>query len=128
MLMKDLIDKYFHEGFRYKETVALLKKHHGMKVSLRALHRILRQANFYRKRKQNLLLEIVTFIQRELKGSGSCIDYKAMHQSCIRNGLMVSRVIVAQIMKHLGHIGVNTRRRGTLRHGLYDSPGERFLW
>ena len=51
-----------------------------------------------------------------------------MHQRCIRNGLMVSRVIFAQIMKHLDPIGVKTRRRGTLRRQLYYSPGPNWVW
>ena len=100
MLMKDLRDKHFHGGFRYKEIIALLKNFHGIKVSLCALHRFLRQVNFYRKGKQSLLLDTVTFVQHELAGSGSCTGYRAMHQRSIRNGFMVSRVIVAQIMKH----------------------------
>ena len=65
------------------------------------MHRFLRRANFYRMGKQSPLLDIVTFIQHELEGSGSCISI-----------LMVSRLIVAQIIKHYDHIGVNTRRRG----------------
>ena len=72
MLMKDLIDKHFHEGFKYKEIIALLKNCNGIKVSLCALHRFLRRVNFCRKGKQSLLLDIVTFIQHELEGTGSC--------------------------------------------------------
>ena len=71
MLVKDLLGKYFHEGFRYKEIIALLKNRHGIKFSLRTLHRCLRQANFYRKGKQSPLLDIVTFIQHEFEGTGS---------------------------------------------------------
>ena len=37
MLMKDLTDKYFHEGFRYREIIALLKNRRGINVSLCAL-------------------------------------------------------------------------------------------
>ena len=128
MLVKDLLDKYIHEGFRYKEIIALLKNRHGIKISLRTLHRCLRRANFYRKGKQSPLLDIMTFIQHELEGSGSCIGYRAMHQRCNRNGLMVSRVIVAQAMKHLDPIGVNTRRRRTLRRRLYYSQGPNWVW
>ena len=94
------------------------------KVSLRMLHRFLRRTNFYSKGKQSPLLDIVTFIQHEFKSSGSCIGYRAMHQRCIRNDLMVSLVIVAQIMKYLDTIGVNTWKRGTLRCRLYYSPGQ----
>ena len=127
MLMKDLIDKHSHEGFRYKESIALLKNCRGIKVSLCALHCFLRRVNFCRKGKQSLLLDIVTFIQHELDGSGSCTGYRAMLQRCIRNGLMVSRVIVAQIMKHLDPI-VNTRGRRTLRRRLYYSRGPNWVW
>ena len=116
MLMKDLIEKHPHEGFKYKESIALLKNCRGIKVSF------LRRVNFYWKGKQSLLLDIVTFIQHELDGSGSCTGYRAMLQRCIRNGLMVSQVIVAQIMKHLDPI-VNTRGRRTLRRRLYYSRG-----
>ena len=125
--MKDLIDNHFQEGFKYKEIIALLKNCHGIKVSLCALHRFLRQVTFYRKEKQSLWLDIVTSIQHEWQGSGSCTGYRAMHQRCIRNGLMVSRVIVPQIMKHLDPI-VNTRRRRTLRRRLFHSPGPSWVW
>ena len=40
---------------------------------------------------------------------------------------MVSRVIVAQIMKHLDPI-VNTRRRRTLRRRFFYSPGPDWVW
>ena len=108
MSVKDLLEKYFRDGFRYKEIIALLKNCHGIKISLRTLHRCLR-----RKGKQSPLLDIVKFIQHELEGSGSCIGYRAMYKRCIRNGLMVSGVIVAQVMKDLDPIGVNRRRRRT---------------
>ena len=70
----------------------------------------------------------MTFIQHKLEGSGSCIGYRAIHQRCIKNNVMVSRVIVAQIMKHLNPIGVNTRRRGILRRWLYYSQGPNWFW
>ena len=85
------------------------------------------RVNFYRKGKQSLLLDTVIFIQHDLEGSGSCTGYRAMHQRCIRIGLMVSRVIVAQIMKHLDPI-VNRRRRRTLRRRLFDSLGPNCVW
>ena len=84
------------------------------------MHHFLRRVNFYRKGKQSHLSDIVTFIQCELEGTGSCRSYRVMHQRCIRNGLMESRVIVAQVMKHLNSI-VNTRRRRTLRCQLYTA-------
>ena len=119
MLIKELIDKYFYKGFRHKEIMALF--------SLRTLHRFSRQEKFYRKGKQSPLLDIVTFIQHELDGSGTYIGYRPMHQRCIRTGLMLSRVTVAQIMKYLHPIGVNTKRRRTLRCRLYYSKGPNWI-
>ena len=80
MLIKDLIDKYFHEGFRYKEIIASLKNNHGIKFGLRKLHRSLRRANFYWEGTQSPFLDRVTFIQHELEGSGSCSGYRTIHQ------------------------------------------------
>ena len=125
--MKDLIDKHLHDGFRYKEIIALLRNRHGIKVSLCALYLFLRRVNFYWKGKQSPLLDIVTFIQHELEGSGSCIGYRAIHQRCIKNGLMVSRIIAAQIMKHVDPIA-KTRRRRTIRRRLYYSLAPNWVW
>ena len=41
---------------------------------------------------------------------------------------MVSRVIVSEIMKHLGPIGVNTRRKGTLRRLIYYRQAPTWVW
>ena len=49
VLMKELVDKYFQERFRYKEIIALLKNRHGIKVSLLTLHRFLRRPNSIRR-------------------------------------------------------------------------------
>ena len=54
--MEAIVDQYFHAGFKYKEIIALLKRCHGKKVSLRTLHRLLRQQNLYRKGIQSPVL------------------------------------------------------------------------
>ena len=53
--MEAIVDQYFHAGFKYKEIIALLEKCHR-KVSLRILHRLLRQQNLYRKGIQSPVL------------------------------------------------------------------------
>ena len=126
--MEAIVDQYFHAGFKYKEIIALLKRCHGKKVSLRTLHRLLRQQNLYRKGIQSPVPDIVSFIQHELQGSGSCIGYRAMQQRCIKNQLNVSRGLVAQIMKELDPVGVDARRRRTLRCSLYFNKGPNWVW
>ena len=44
-----------------------------------------------------------------------------MQQRCIKNQLNVSQAIVAQIMKKLDPVGIDARRRRTLRRRLYYS-------
>ena len=103
ILVEDFIGKYFHAVFRHREIIDFLKNRHGIKVSLCTVHRFLKRANFYRKGKQSTLLDIMAFIKYNGEGT--------MHKRCIRNGLMVSRIIIAQIMNNLDPIGVNTRKR-----------------
>ena len=117
-----------HDGFKYKEIIAILERCHRKKVSLRTLHRLLRQQNLYRKGIQSPVPDIVSFIQHELQGSGSCIGYCAMQQRCIKNRLNVSRTIVAQVMKDLDPAGLDARRRRTLRRRLYYSKGPNWVW
>ena len=126
--MEAIVDQYFHAGFKYKEIISLLERCHRKKVSLRTLHRLLRQQNLYRKVIQSLVPDIVSFIQHELQGSGSCIGYRAMQQRCIKNQLNVLRGIVAQIMKELDPVGVDARQRKTLRCRLYYSKGPNWVW
>ena len=113
-MMELMVEQYFHAGFKYKEIIAILERCHRKKFSLRTLHRLLRQQNLYRKGIQSPVPDIVSFIQHELQGSGSCIGYRAMQQRCIKNRLNVSRTIVAQVMEDLDPAGVDTRRRRTL--------------
>ena len=127
-MMEAIVDQYFHAGFKYKEIISLLERCHRKKVSLRTLHRLLRQQNLYRKVIQSLVPDIVSFIQNELQGSDSCIGYRAMQQRCIKNQLNVLRGIVAQIMKELDPVGVDARQRKTLRCRLYYSKGPKWVW
>ena len=65
--MEAIVDQYFHAGFKYKEIISLLERCHRKKVSLRTLHRLLRQQNLYRKGMQSPAPDIVSFNQRELR-------------------------------------------------------------
>ena len=54
--------------------------------------------------------DIVRVMENELKGSGSFIGYRAMHQRLtVQHSLNVSRNIVRQVLKILDPEGVNAR-------------------
>ena len=125
---QSLVSDYFHDGFKYKEILSLLEVRHGVEISLRTLHRLLRKNSLYRKGVQSSAVEIVSFIQNELQGSGSCIGYRAMQQRCINNKLSVSQAVVAEILRDLDPVGVDARRRRTLRRRLYYSRGPNWVW
>ena len=72
-MMEAIVDQYFHAGFKYEEIIALLERCHRKKVSLRILHRLLRQQNHYIKDVQSPVPDIVSSIQHELQRKGSCI-------------------------------------------------------
>ena len=83
--------------------------------------------NRYRKSIQGLVPVIVSFIQFESQGSGSCIGYCAMQQRCINNRLNVSRAVVAQIRKDLDSAGVDERQKRTLKPRLCCSKGPEWV-
>ena len=39
MLVKDLIDQYFYDGFRSKKVIPFLQNHYNINISICTLHR-----------------------------------------------------------------------------------------
>ena len=77
---------------------------HGIAISLRHLHRILRGVNL-RKRVYSDLPEIIDFVLGELETSGRFHGYRMMQQGCAANGLHVRTQDVADIMRVCDPIG-----------------------
>ena len=48
-----MIDQYFCASFQYEETIVLLERCHGVEVSLRTLHRLLRKKIFTEKGRES---------------------------------------------------------------------------
>lgn len=68
-------------------------------------------------------------IENELRGSGSIIGYRAMHQRLtIEHGLNVTRNVVRQVLKILDPEGVHARSRHRLRRRIYTAKGPNYLW
>jgi hypothetical protein len=72
----------------------------------------------------------VRVIENELRGSGSIIGYRAMHQwlVTIEHGLNVARNVVRQVLKMLDPEGAHTRSRHRLRRRIYTAKGPNYLW
>ena len=126
--LASIIEFYFSSGYQYNEILTLLELEHKSTLSLRTLHCFLRKKNLFRKRNQSTLNEGIVFIGEELKGSGSCIGYKAMHQRCVKAGLRINRSTCAVIMKAIDPEGVAARKRRSLKRRLYYSKGPNWVW
>ena len=72
--------------FTYEEIIKMLYYRQSIGISLRTLHRTLRTKGLYRRGFPSPLVDVITFIKKEISSSGCCTGYQAMHQKCIRNG------------------------------------------
>ena len=125
---KNLIEVYFRQGYKYNEVLHMLSTYHDVNISIRQLHRILRKQGLYRKGKLSDLNQIITFVERQLRGSGECIGYRQMHQRCVRTGFRVSQDSIRIILKELDPDGVEARKKHYLKRREYYSKGPNWAW
>ena len=98
---QEFITDYFKRGYSYIEILFALKDLHQICISERTLHRILRQHGLYRKGLTSSTISVIHFVKNELKGSGSCLGYRTMHQRCVRTGLRVSQNVANVTLRAL---------------------------
>lgn len=124
-----VIATYFHLGFSHVEILSFLTLSHGIRLSLRQLKRILRKQGLCRRRNYSNPHEIVSAVERELRGSGSSIGYRLMHQRLGNYyGLVVVRETVRLILKTLNPEGVERRCRRRLKRRKYYAKGPNYIW
>ena len=125
----EFIKRYFYLGFNYLEIVGFLVNVHGIRLSLRQIKRILRKRGCTRLNERSDLDDVVQVMENELRGSGSIIGYRAMHQRLtLQRGLNVTRNVVRQVLKVLDPEGVDARSRHRLRRRMYTAKGPNYLW
>jgi len=106
----DAIESYFTLGFTASEILSFLLNVHGIRLSLRQLRRILKNRGCTRREQSTDMSIIVQAVEEELRGSGSIIGYRAMHQRLTSDHqLIVTRNIVHQVLKILDPEGVQAR-------------------
>ena len=123
-----LVEVYFKLGLPYNEILAMLAVNHGIILSVRTVHRILRQRGYYRRGESSDYILVVNFIQQLLQESGYLHGYRWMHARCIQHGLLVSRDVVRVILLILDAEGVRLRTARRLRRRQYCAAGPNFLW
>jgi len=109
-------DEVIQTYFNAQEIVLFLVSVHGIRISVRHLKRILRRLGCSRHRFQSNLDEIVEAVEKELKGSGSLLGYRAMHQRLLNQyGLLTTREVVQHVLKIFDTEGLEHRLRHRLR-------------
>jgi hypothetical protein len=103
-----LVAIYFDIGMSQLEILAALATH-GYIISLRHLKRILSSMSLTRRKHYTDIAEVVTFIQKELSGSGKLHGYRWMWQKCVDNGINVRRNDVQHILSILDPEGTQFR-------------------
>lgn len=125
----ELIERYFHLGFRYKEIILFLISCHGIEISERHLKRILRQRGLGRRTNPSSANDVFEAMHKELEGSGNSVGYRSMHQrlrDCRR--LVVSRETVRQALRIMDPGGVEARSRHCLTRRSYANKGPNYVW
>ena len=124
-----LIVRYFELGFSYKEILAFLVVYHGVQISLRQLKRILSSHRCYRRINHSYIADVVDTIEKELKGSGSDVGYRQMHQRLrSKYNLVVSREVVRKAIRALDPAGVRQRSVKRFQRRAYVVRGPNDVW
>ena len=123
-----LVREYFDRGYDYEEIITTLREVHSKIISLRQLHRVLRNQNLYRRKYGCDTRDVISFVRSQLRSSGSSLGYRLMHQRCLQAGYRTSRENIRIILKLLDPIGVEERSKKVLRRRQYWSYGPNWVW
>ena len=123
-----LIEFYFELGLSYCEILSFLACNHGVILSERTLHRMLRKLRLYRRRNKSDLLDLASFIEQQILKSGSLHGYRWMHGVCSDAGFISSKEDVRLMLLLLDPTGVRLRAARRLRRREYNAKGPNYIW
>ena len=98
---KDAIEKYFYDGYSYLEIIKILSKYHDISISLRQLHRILRNLGLFRRKQHSNVNGILLVLRYMLKDSSYSLSYRSLHQKLRRLEYIINKETVRLCLKNL---------------------------
>lgn len=102
---------------------------HGIQISVRHLKRLLKRLGCTRRRNRSDIRAIVNAVERELRGGGGLLGYRAMHQRLVNHHrLVTTREVVRHTLRIFDPEGVQARSRHRLRRRVYRCKGPNYLW
>ena len=124
MSRDELIENYFHIGFKYLEIIMFLAVMPGHTLGLRQLKRILRERNLFRRKFKGDIRTVADVIEQELSGSACNLGYRYMHRKLLQVHRMVTdRETVRSVLKYLDPNGVISSQRRRLKRRDYNGKG-----
>lgn len=123
-----LVKFYFRLGLNYNEILASLAYNHGVILSKRSLHRILRLGGLFRRKYKSDLVDLAVFMEELLQTDGNLHGYRWMHLRCIQRGFVASLEDVRLLLKILDPVGVQLRSGRRMHRREYISRGPNFIW
>ena len=126
---RNVIEYYFHLGYKYEDIVNLLDAYHGISVSTRTLKRKLLMYNLKKKNNTVDPEYLKNIIQREMQECGELSGYrKIWHLLRINHHLHVPRKLVAEIVYNIDPEASRARKGNRLKRRKYRSYGPSHCW
>ena len=128
---RDIIQRYFHLGYKYELITQLLKNQHNIEMSVRTLKRRLHDYQLFRRKENENFDEehVRNIISQEMQGTGSLAGYrKIWHILRLKHHIHVPRQLVARILRELDPEASTMRRMKRLRRRQYISQGPNQCW
>ncbi len=122
------ISLYHDLGFSQREILLFLAQNHGCVISQRHLRRILKAKGLHRSSKRSDIVNVATYVSRQLDLSGRQHGYRMMHLKCQLAGYTISREDVRILLTILDPEGVNLRKRRRLIRRRYITRGPNQIW
>lgn len=126
---REIIEEYFHLGYKYDAIVNLMKNRHNISMNLRTLKRRLAKYNLSKKNNETDEEELKNIIREEMQGSGCLSGYRKMwHVLRMKHHIHVPRSLVARVLKDLDPEASSLRKRKKLKRRQYLSHGPNQCW
>lgn len=119
---------YYEIGLSNQEILTMLAHKHQIIISIRTLKRLMQEMSLCRRKKQSDLLEVASFIERQITKSGSLHGYRWMYQKCRQEGLLASHETIRQLLSIFDKEGVELRSHRRLRRRQYHCAGPNHIW
>jgi hypothetical protein len=126
---REVIAYYFNCGYTHEVIIDLMKKHHGISISLRTLKRQLKDYDLKRK---NVMIDeesVRNLIKIEMANAGEQSGYRAIwHALRLIHKVHPPRDMVARILHELHPVASRNRRAKRLKRRKYSSQGPNQCW